>query len=178
MPADESKTCTRCGESKPLTEFYKWKRSKDGLTAGCKECIRAARREYVAEHHEEVNASLRAWHQGNREKAVARLRDYWAENAERLREQKREHYAANRERILEDTRKYAERNPQKMDARMKMRSAIKTGKLVREPCLFCDDPTAEGHHHDYSKPLEVTWLCKRHHELIHRVVSQPVDDAA
>lgn len=171
MPAGESKTCTRCGASKPLSEFYKWKRSKDGLTAACKECIRAARREYVAEHHEEVKAGLRAWHHTNREKAVARSRAYWEANNERLRQQKREHYAANREKIAQEGAAYRAANPEKMEARRLLKLAIECGELVREPCLFCDDLQSEGHHHDYSKPLDVTWLCKRHHGLAHRTTA-------
>jgi hypothetical protein len=173
MPADESKTCTRCGASKPLSEFYKWKHSKDGLTAGCKECIRAARREYVAEHHEEVKADLRARHYANREKAAARLNEYWAENAERLRAQKREHYAANREQIAAAGTAYRAANAEKMEARKLLTLAIQRGDLTREPCLFCDDPRSEAHHHDYALPLDVTWLCKRHHGLAHRVAGQP-----
>jgi hypothetical protein len=46
--------------------------------------------------------------------------------------------------------------------------AVATGALVREPCLFCGDPNVEAHHHDYAKPLEVTWLCRDHHALVHR----------
>lgn len=32
------KTCKRCNESKPLSDFYKEKRSPDGLYARCKSC--------------------------------------------------------------------------------------------------------------------------------------------
>lgn len=32
------KTCTKCGDSKPLTEFYKDKRGKDGRYAACRAC--------------------------------------------------------------------------------------------------------------------------------------------
>jgi hypothetical protein len=48
--------------------------------------------------------------------------------------------------------------------------ALKFGQLIRESCLFCDEPKTEAHHHDYTKPLEVTWLCRRHHRLVHRMV--------
>jgi len=37
------KTCTKCGEMKPLSEFYKDKHSKDGLTSWCKACAREYR---------------------------------------------------------------------------------------------------------------------------------------
>jgi len=34
------KQCTKCKEVKPLSEFYKHKAGKDGLTSYCKSCIR------------------------------------------------------------------------------------------------------------------------------------------
>jgi hypothetical protein len=37
------------------------------------------------------------------------------------------------------------------------------GKLIPKPCEVCGDPKVEKHHDDYTKPLEVRWLCKRHH---------------
>ncbi len=57
---------------------------------------------------------------------------------------------------------------QKLLVRQKSAYAIKTGKLVREPCEVCGAEKTEGHHDDYSKPLAVRWLCKRCHGRVHR----------
>lgn len=29
---------------------------------------------------------------------------------------------------------------------------------------------AERHHPDYSKPLEIIWLCNKHHDLVHKPI--------
>ncbi len=42
------------------------------------------------------------------------------------------------------------------------------GKIQVENCKTCGNP-AEMHHEDYSKPLEVEWLCEKHHRLLHNV---------
>lgn len=36
-----TKTCTKCAETKPLTEFHRNQRHADGLSSSCKECNRA-----------------------------------------------------------------------------------------------------------------------------------------
>jgi hypothetical protein len=46
-------------------------------------------------------------------------------------------------------------------------NALKAGKLKREPCEVCG-AESEFHHEDYSKPLEVRHLCRRHHSAEHR----------
>ena len=56
---------------------------------------------------------------------------------------------------------------EKANARSYLRVYIKRGKIEKLPCLFCGNPNSEAHHQDYSKPLEVTWLCKEHHLMIH-----------
>jgi len=47
----------------------------------------------------------------------------------------------------------------KKRARNLANNAVRDGKLVKQRCEQCDWPVAEKHHDDYTKPLEVRWLC-------------------
>lgn len=47
-----------------------------------------------------------------------------------------------------------------------MQSAVRRGKLQRQPCEVCGEK-AHAHHPDYSKALEVRWLCPHHHARQH-----------
>ena len=51
----------------------------------------------------------------------------------------------------------------KHEARWKTRRAINSGKLVKAPCEVCGSSRVDAHHDDYSKPLDVRWLCRPHH---------------
>lgn len=42
------------------------------------------------------------------------------------------------------------------------------GKLTQEPCSECGSPDSQMHHHDYTKPLEVEWLCRKCHLKRHK----------
>lgn len=55
----------------------------------------------------------------------------------------------------------------KRKARSKLNHAIRDGKIQRKPCVVCGTPKSEGHHEDYDKPLEVVWLCFKHHRKYH-----------
>jgi hypothetical protein len=58
-------------------------------------------------------------------------------------------------------------HPEKNRAYCAVERAIKNGTLKRLPCEICGETKSEAHHEDYYKPLEVKWLCKRHHEDLH-----------
>jgi len=58
-----------------------------------------------------------------------------------------------------------EKYPEKYRARTAVSNAIRDGKLLREPCSGCGKTgRIHAHHDDYSKPLDVVWLC----EMCHR----------
>ena len=73
--------------------------------------------------------------------------------------------------ISEDNYKYKlvqkYRYPDRVEARAIISRLIRRGKLFRKPCEVCGANMAQAHHDDYSKPLEVRWLCRYHHREVH-----------
>ena len=72
-----------------------------------------------------------------------------------------------------NTRRMMAKYPEKYAARYKLRNEVRLGKIQKQPCEVCGSLNVEAHHDDYSKPLEVRWLCHRHHrELEGRWISK------
>ena len=55
-----------------------------------------------------------------------------------------------------------------MKARAALNNAIRRKLITRKPCEKCGDQKTQGHHPDHSKPLSVVWLCKKHHDELHK----------
>lgn len=49
-----------------------------------------------------------------------------------------------------------------------IRNRVYKGQLKRGCCLVCGSANAIAHHYDYNKPLDIFWLCRRHHLQLHR----------
>ena len=60
------------------------------------------------------------------------------------------------------------RYPVKQRARFKLHNAITRGKMEKRPCEVCGAERVDAHHEDYARPLDVRWLCRRHHMELHR----------
>lgn len=55
------------------------------------------------------------------------------------------------------------------NARNTVNNAIRDGRLKRGNCKrWGCKIIGEAHHEDYDKPLDVIWLCKKHHEQYHK----------
>lgn len=50
---------------------------------------------------------------------------------------------------------------------MAIATEIKAGRLIKQPCSKCLNPIAQAHHEDYTKPLDIVWLCSKCHSLTH-----------
>lgn len=61
-------------------------------------------------------------------------------------------------------KEWRNRNPEKVKAHRVVYGALRNGSLVKQPC-HCGETKVNAHHNDYSKPLEIAWLCKIHHVL-------------
>jgi hypothetical protein len=60
--------------------------------------------------------------------------------------------------------------PERSRARSLARYAVKIGALIKKPCNVCGSIKVEGHHPNYDEPLNVIWLCKKHHVEAHATV--------
>ena len=140
------KTCKKCETAKDQADFY----ARQNI---CKECTktraranRAARLEYYRAYDRERSS------QAKRVKARAE----YAKTAKGRAAIQRAKYA------------WSDRNPYKRKANFAVSNAIRDGKLIKQPCEVCNTThSVEAHHDDYSKPLDVRWLCTRHHAEHH-----------
>ncbi len=104
-------------------------------------------------------------------KRISKSKSLWyLKNRERLIEKDREYRKKNWELIKEKRKLYPSysKGNAKSKARTDLHHAIEKGILTRLPCEVCQNPTSQAHHEDYSKPLQVIWLCSKHHGERHR----------
>lgn len=164
--ADEIKACSKCGQSKPLTAFHVDPKTPDGRRAICKACRlaqEAARRERSGD---QIRAQQREYYQRTRTQQCAYQRNYRRTHRAELRA----YFAAYRQRHPEIVRagriRWNDANPEKRAAHSQFWSALRKGVIPPPPnaCTACATPGyVEAHHDDYSKPLEVRWLCELCH---------------
>lgn len=131
--------CARCRAEKPLAEFTPRPDRPSGLRSKCKVC------------EQEL---LTARHRADLESSRERRRAYFRGDP-------------NGQARIEAERR---RSPIKHRARVAVYHAIKTGKLEKPAgCVRCGDTyRVEAHHDDYTKPLDVMWLCTACHRVRHR----------
>jgi len=74
---------------------------------------------------------------------------------------------------------YSEGKPTRRKARRAVQSALEAGELRRpERCEGCEGAgPIEAHHPDYSKPLDVAWLCEHCHLLADREMATVLAEA-
>lgn len=136
------KTCFKCGQEKPLSDFYVHPQMGDGHLNKCKDCTKRDVQAHKDAHYEEV---------------LERKREYSrSQRAQELRE------------------RYARQHPDRVKARLTVRVAVYQGRLKKGTCEVCGSSKTEGHHEDYSKPLDVRWFCRLHHVAVHRSVAQAI----
>ena len=56
---------------------------------------------------------------------------------------------------------------EKSRCRDELKRAKLSGRVSVKPCQVCGLLVSEAHHPNYSKPLEVIWLCPKHHKFLH-----------
>lgn len=143
------KICTVCKIEKTLSCFSKHSQCLYGVSPRCRICISKEGKLW------RQTEAYKKWKDGYRETYNANHKRFsQTEKGKKLQKKKE--------------KKARRLYPEKATAREKLRYAVRSGKINREPCVVCGKKNGEGHHEDYSKPLEVVWLCGIHHRERHK----------
>jgi len=147
-----TKQCFKCKESKLISEFYENPEMRDGHLGKCKTCTKRDVYERV-----QILKQDPAWRAKKRE---------WS------RRKQAEYRALGKavKATPKDAKKWRDKNRHKINAHYMANKAQKKGLLEKpSACTKCGKQTEKlhKHHHDYTKPLEVVWLCSPCHGKAH-----------
>jgi hypothetical protein len=140
-------TCRLCGATKPDSEFYVSDKAR------CKECVKAAVRD-------------------NRNRRAEQYREYDRKRFQedpRVRERHKRYQSteAGKASLRAARAKYPS---WKKAATTILNNAVRDGKIEKPQfCSACgkEHHRIHGHHEDYTKPLDVIWLCPKCHRDRH-----------
>jgi len=127
QPAPQGKRCSKCGEVKPLTEFYRDARAKDGRRPHCKACITAR-----CQANKEARAAYdHARYEANREEILAQARVYREDHKDERAAYGRAYRDANKEKIAARCRVYRETHKKEAAAWSRVYAKTPRGRAVR-----------------------------------------------
>ena len=78
-------------------------------------------------------------------------------------------YRQSMARKLAKQREYV-KDYEKILVRVNTQHAKSRGEIVSLPCAVCNEPKVHAHHDDYSKRLDIIWLCALHHRERHQFI--------
>ena len=148
-PSDRlsERKCGTCGEIKSLDEFYRDAHGRDGMGYTCKPCDRADMAARMKKKYEDPEFVL-----------IFRAK---------ARERYHTRYKGNHNWKQSSPVPYREKYPERRSAGLEVKKALYHGILKNGKCEVCGSKKSEAHHDDYSKPLKVRWLCRKHHHEHH-----------
>lgn len=172
------KKCGHCKETKEDSNFCKNKSRKDGLGDTCKNCDASMRKVLRVKNKDKIRKYKKAEYEKNKEKYNCRnMASYWANRDKRLihnREYARKEENKAKARIRSQANKkkkreliaakkliLSDRERQKISAGYAITYALHAKKINRPKlCEKCHQKKdLQAHHPDYTKKLDVIWLC-------------------
>jgi hypothetical protein len=133
ITVEQTKRCSMCGETKPLTEFYvERKRRGDGYGGRCKPCLAV----HIRQRRQQDSATFREydrrWREKNPEKKQAWDRRYYDQNKEKVRAQANAYYGENRESIRAAEQQKRQDDPGKYRLVERRRALAKYGLSLED----------------------------------------------
>jgi hypothetical protein len=124
------KTCSKCYEEKPTSEFHKHSRTKDGLQSWCRMCISAYRHDSEYRKSEKARQSTLEYKQ--------RAKEYRQKPENKEREKVRQRELSRTLEHIERRRAY-EQKPERKASQLARRYGLSTGHLAKLTTLSGDN---------------------------------------
>jgi ribosomal protein S27AE len=166
-----NRTCKKCGFTKPASDFYVQQKTE------CKECTKKRVRENRA-------ANIDYYREFDRQRANlphrVEARKAYAETdqgKEAHRRAKSAYLQRSPERRKESIKVWGDNNREKRDAHKAVFLALYHGSIAKQACESCGATKTQAHHDDYSKPLDVRWLCVSCHVAHHKAERAALNQA-
>lgn len=142
----------------------------------CGVCPKCKRRDYMRGWYNRKTLEERREWIAKRDPAIVRANDRarYRKHRDKRLELAKEWTRKNAEKVRETQKRWVEENRDKRRAHSVVARAVRSGKLVRQPCNVCGAEKVHAHHSDHSKPLEVEWLCPSCH-LAHHGLERRID---
>lgn len=151
------KSCKKCEQVKPLSEFYRNRGMADGHLSKCKACVN-------------IYAAKRAaqWNKLNRERRAGIVRKWTASNQDKVKAASDRYRSSNPEKYRAASNRWAKENPelkritgQNYRARKRASGGVlsldlsaKLFRLQRGKCACgCKQPLGDDYHLDHIMPL-------------------------
>ena len=133
------KRCGVCKVVKLVSEYYATAKGSPAFL--CKECHKARMKERRLTNANVQEYDRLRYHSPERKLKTAKIAQRWRE-----------------------------RFPEAYKAQTAVNNAVRDGRLSKAPCSICgSEKNVQAHHKDYSKPLDVVWMCAKCHHRVHAV---------
>lgn len=119
----KTKICTKCKKTKPISEFHKQKKAKDGYSYWCKECMKEYNKKYNQSHKKQRQEYLEKNKEQIKKRSQKYGKIYYQNHKQEIKNynkiQKKKYYQEHKEEIKKKVKKYREENKDKIDKKHK-----------------------------------------------------------
>ena len=133
-------------------------------------------KKWFKEHPDNLKKSQKKYYEKNKEKRIKASREWQINNPDKIKEWNINHpnyirdwFRNNTEKSKDIFKRYYQKNKHKRKAQRIANKAYPVSQICS--VVGCNK-IGERHHPNYNKPLEIIWLCRKHHKDLQNNINE------